>query len=458
MSELLSRHNEHSGKEAPNADIYREELIRKKRNSIIEEIHKSEEDLGGAEARAVRTAVQTPPAEPKKAERVKHRIPLMHHTPKAPKVKPEVARPARVANPNVASPRPAVARPRPNSPMQMPSAAARPAQTAVPAAVPARAPQRPAPEKRVKKKSAAGFTRGALALGVLLILAAAITVVVLLIRPEPEPVIAPPEISVGAVDTAIGEDIPRVSLSVSAGKSLQMVSFNIYGADSISCLTDTTTVGEIVDEVGIQLSSSQVIRDDTSSETKDGMIICVDTVTYKTETYTEYADYAVKYVDVQFIPRGQEQIHFKGSMGEKVTTYNIKYVNGKQAERTEVSTVVTKSPLTQVVYRGVGGTITVGGKQYSYSHYIDCKTTVYCLEGITASGKPVGYDVIAVDPRVIPLGTKVFVDDPYTYVGFREAADTGGAIKGNFIDIWFKKGDPKFSKYGVRSARVYILD
>lgn len=437
MSELLSRHNEHRGKEAEKADIYREELIRKKRNSIFEEIHRSEEELGGAEERVVQKAQQPPQKLPQRDQRVRRAVPPVAGAAHAPKVKPAAPRPARVD----------MARPAPQPPV-MPR----------PEGAPVRRPQRPVPEKRARRKSGGAFIKAALALGMLLVLAAAITVVVLLIRPEEEMVAPAPEINIGAVDVAIDETTPRVSLSSSAGHSLQMVSFSIYGDDSITCLTDKTTVGEIVDEVGIELNDSQVIRDDTSAETGDGMIICIDTVTYKTETFTEYADYSIRYVDVQFIPRGQEKIHFKGSMGEKVTTYKIKYVNGKVAEKTELSNVITKAPLTQVVYRGVGGTITVGGKQYSYSHFIDCKTTVYNLEGITASGKPVGYDVIAVDPRVIPLGTKVFVDDPYTYVGFREAADTGGAIKGNFIDIWFKKGDPKFSKYGVRSARVYILD
>lgn len=453
MSELLSKHNEHRGNDTQRADLYREELIRKKRNSIIAEIHESEKDLGGAEERVVQAPVQAPPSTAPKVEKVRRKIPLVPHAPKAhgaQKVKPEAPRLARPTAPVGPAKQPPVMPGSEVMPRTQPKTVAE--------AAPIRRPRQPVNVKREKKKAGGGFLKAALAMGVLLILAAAITVVVLLIRPEDEPMVIPPEINMGAVDMVIDETIPRASLSSTPGKSLQMVSFSIYGADSITCLTDTTTVGEIIEEVGIELNKSQVIRDDTSAQTKDGMIICVDTVTYKTETFTEYADYGIRYIDVQFIPRGTEQIHFKGSMGEKVTTYNIKYVNGKVAEKKEVSTVVTKTPLTQVVYRGVGGTITVGGKQYSYSHFVDCKTTVYNLEGITASGKPVGYDVIAVDPRVFPLGTKVFVDDPYTYVGFREAADTGGAIKGNFIDIWFKKGDPKFSNYGVRSARVYVLD
>jgi 3D (Asp-Asp-Asp) domain-containing protein len=56
----------------------------------------------------------------------------------------------------------------------------------------------------------------------------------------------------------------------------------------------------------------------------------------------------------------------------------------------------------------------------------------YHLPGRTASGLPVGPGVIAVDPTVIPLGTRVFVPG----YGPAIAADTGTAIKGNIIDLW----------------------
>lgn len=56
----------------------------------------------------------------------------------------------------------------------------------------------------------------------------------------------------------------------------------------------------------------------------------------------------------------------------------------------------------------------------------------YHLPGRTASGLPVGVGVIAVDPTVIPLGTKVFVPG----YGPAVAADVGTAIKGNIIDLW----------------------
>jgi 3D (Asp-Asp-Asp) domain-containing protein len=58
--------------------------------------------------------------------------------------------------------------------------------------------------------------------------------------------------------------------------------------------------------------------------------------------------------------------------------------------------------------------------------------TGYCLKGTTATGLPVGPGIVAVDPTVIPLGTRM------TIPGYGEgvAADTGSAIKGARIDVW----------------------
>ena len=60
-------------------------------------------------------------------------------------------------------------------------------------------------------------------------------------------------------------------------------------------------------------------------------------------------------------------------------------------------------------------------------------STGYCLKGTTSTGIPVGWGVIAVDPAVIPLGTRMFVP------GYGEgvAADTGSAVRGAMIDVWF---------------------
>lgn len=84
--------------------------------------------------------------------------------------------------------------------------------------------------------------------------------------------------------------------------------------------------------------------------------------------------------------------------------------------------------------------------------------TAYCngCSGVTATGinlkKNPNAKVIAVDPKVIPLGTKVYVEG----YGEAVAGDTGGAIKGNKIDVHMSTKQ-KATNWGVRTVKVQIL-
>lgn len=73
-------------------------------------------------------------------------------------------------------------------------------------------------------------------------------------------------------------------------------------------------------------------------------------------------------------------------------------------------------------------------------------------KGITSCGLKAGYGIVAIDPRVIPYGTRVFVEG----YGFAVAGDTGGAIKGNKIDVGFLTV-PECMQWGRKKVKVYIL-
>jgi 3D (Asp-Asp-Asp) domain-containing protein len=86
----------------------------------------------------------------------------------------------------------------------------------------------------------------------------------------------------------------------------------------------------------------------------------------------------------------------------------------------------TTSVATSVAAPGVYASATTG-------RTITVSATGYALPGRTSTGLPVGWGVVAVDPSVIPLGTHM------TIPGYGEAvaADTGGAVSGSTIDLWF---------------------
>jgi len=93
-------------------------------------------------------------------------------------------------------------------------------------------------------------------------------------------------------------------------------------------------------------------------------------------------------------------------------------------------------------------TVTVPGEIYS--------ATAYSLRGRTASGKPVARGLIAADPRVLPIGTRVRVEAG-AWSGEYVVADTGGAVRGRRIDIWTPTSGEAM-RFGRRAVKLTILE
>lgn len=111
--------------------------------------------------------------------------------------------------------------------------------------------------------------------------------------------------------------------------------------------------------------------------------------------------------------------------------------------------------------RGVGGVVYGNAGAYRYSYYIDCTATAYGgyeETRYTYSGTVAKEGVIAVDPDVIPLGTKVYVKGSYGDYGVCSADDIGSGIKGNHIDIFMDASIEVMMEFGFRNMRVYILE
>jgi 3D (Asp-Asp-Asp) domain-containing protein len=81
--------------------------------------------------------------------------------------------------------------------------------------------------------------------------------------------------------------------------------------------------------------------------------------------------------------------------------------------------------------------------------------TAYSLRGRTASGRPVARGLIAADPSVLPLGTRVRVEAG-SFTGEYVVADTGGAVKGHRIDIWTPTAREAF-QFGRRAVKLTVL-
>jgi len=83
------------------------------------------------------------------------------------------------------------------------------------------------------------------------------------------------------------------------------------------------------------------------------------------------------------------------------------------------------------------------------------RATAYCLKGRTANGGGVRRGIVAADRRVLPLGTKVYIDGG-AYSGTYTVTDTGGKIKGNILDIWMPNCS-EATRFGRRVINVSVI-
>lgn len=84
---------------------------------------------------------------------------------------------------------------------------------------------------------------------------------------------------------------------------------------------------------------------------------------------------------------------------------------------------------------------------------MQARVTAYALRGTTATGVSVRRGIIAVDPRVIPLGTRIYVPG----YGMGIAADTGSAVKGNTVDVWIASRQEALD-WGIKQMTITVYD
>ena len=247
------------------------------------------------------------------------------------------------------------------------------------------------------------------------------------------------------------------------------------GEETKEYFTSKNTVGEFLEERGIDLNYHDIINipADTELEIDNELeIIRVMRRIVKVETEIPFETKTISDTSMSI---SDSKIVTPGVNGIDCETYEVLMHNGVEIERELISKERTKEPVTQVKAVGAmaaGTKVLQKAQDFSYSRVISCNATAYDLSfqscgkwpggpgyGITASGTHAKYGTVAVDPRVIPLGTRMYIesaDGSFVY-GYCVAEDTGGAIKGNKVDLFFNSYS-ECMQFGRRSVNVYILD
>lgn len=230
----------------------------------------------------------------------------------------------------------------------------------------------------------------------------------------------------------------------------------------------STTVANFLKEQGIQLNEFDRVENDLSNVIKPQDKVIITRVEKVTDVVEEPVRFAIETKSDSSLLKGQEKVISKGEDGKVARTYEIVKENGQVVEKTLKSEEVVKEAKKQVVAVGTkvvtasvsrsksSSAAPAGGKEFyvtatAYTPYCNgCSGT--SAAGINLRANP-NLKVIAVDPNVIPLGTKVWVEG----YGYAVAGDTGGAIKGNKIDVLVQTKQQAYS-WGRKKVKIKVLN
>lgn len=221
-------------------------------------------------------------------------------------------------------------------------------------------------------------------------------------------------------------------------------------------VSDQSTVGAILKEAGIALGAKDRVSPGLDTKAGRGMKIAVTRIEDRTVVQREPIKFkSVVTYDIRSSRRG---VIREGQNGQKEVKYLVTLKDGVKVASKPISARVVKQPVnrvflithpTQLASRGGVPFRRVSMVATAYAPFV-CGGS---RSGHTCMGVMAGKGIIAVDPRVIRLGTKLYVEG----YGFCIAGDTGGAIKGARVDLGFDTYRQAMS-FGRRTVTVWILE
>ena len=236
--------------------------------------------------------------------------------------------------------------------------------------------------------------------------------------------------------------------------------------------TSCKTVKELLSDLKIKVDDDDIVIPDLDTELKSEgkiSIIKVDVKVIEKEVEAPFKTIKKKNKE---LTHKQSKILIQGVNGKNKVKCKEYYAGDKLIKEEVIHVETIVKPIDQVFEEGTKDVFTNDRGDFTARKAIKMVATAYEAGprstgkrpgdkgyGITASGARAKRGTVAVDPRVIPLGTKLYVKSLTPGVpdyGFAIAQDTGGAIKGNKIDL-FMDTVWECLQFGRRPVMVYIL-
>lgn len=251
-----------------------------------------------------------------------------------------------------------------------------------------------------------------------------------------------------------------------------------YCGEAVAVSSYGETLGELLSRNGMKTYGTYSVSESLNALTYDGMEVHIDNVVQTEEAYTVEYPYETVYCNDPTLPVGEEKVLVEGVTGQVLRKAQVVYKNSQEQSRIILDETVLQQPVDKIVAVGTGtqvgeesdapligdGVIVLPtGEVLTYSSAETFKATAYTsydagCDRITATGTWVHTGTVAVDPKVIPYGTRMFIvtnDGRYIY-GVSTAEDCGGGVNGNHVDLYFETKAEAFA-FGVRNCTIYFL-
>lgn len=226
------------------------------------------------------------------------------------------------------------------------------------------------------------------------------------------------------------------------------------------------TVGALLASQGVAYDRHDELAPAPAAPLENDVVVNVRHVDAWTETVRNAIRVPVVKRFAYTLPAGKSQVISAGHAGIREVRYSVARTPDRRAtRRTLLLARVLRAPQARIVAEGVGEYAAlahfaergIAGTLRLASSALSMVATAYTAScggctGTTASGRPAGHGVVAVDPAVIPLGTHMYIPG----YGHAVAGDTGGAIRGNRIDLGFNS-NAAANEFGRRPITVYLI-
>jgi 3D (Asp-Asp-Asp) domain-containing protein len=242
------------------------------------------------------------------------------------------------------------------------------------------------------------------------------------------------------------------------------------------------TVGEALSKTGLQIGA-----DDRVEPAVDHVLQSGDTIRLTRITRTKLVQQTeITYREIRrgnaVLDRGESRVVRQGVRGIREDTVEVTLEDGIEVRQRLIASRLIRPKQDRIVEYGENNLLSRGGRTISFTRVLQMEATAYC-PGTAGSGCPFDEDgaslctgryndgytatgrravagngraenphIVAVDPQIIPLGSRLYIEGK----GFALAADVGGAIVGNRIDILFDRHEAA-RNFGRRTLRVYLL-